>query len=350
GAIGLEGAGVVTAAGDGFARGDRGIGLFPPGALGSGAATGHRVLVRPPRGWAFAGAAATPVVFLTRLFGLVGLRRLGRRGTVLTHAGAGGVGMAAIQIARHLGAEVYATASPGKWHVLRGFGLDDAHIANSRTLDFAQRFPAAMDVVLNSLAGEFVDASMRLLAPGGRFVEMGKTAIRTPDGVDDHAVDLLEAGPERIREMLAGLVDLFERGVLHKLPVRAWDVREAAEAFRFLSQAKHIGKVVLTIPHAIDPNGTIVVTGASGALGRLVTEHLGAEHMLLLSRSTGVDVSDRDQLAAALASVPAEHPITVVVHVAGVLDDGVVGSLTPERFDRVLRPKADAVRNLHELT
>ena len=96
----------------------------------------------------------------------------------MVHAGAGGVGMAAVQIARHLGAEVFATASPGKWPVLRSLGLDDAHIASSRDLEFARRFPGGMDVVLNALAGEFIDASAGLLGRGGRFLEMGKTDLR----------------------------------------------------------------------------------------------------------------------------------------------------------------------------
>ncbi|MEG3632149.1 zinc-binding dehydrogenase, partial [Streptomyces poriticola] len=93
---------------------------------------------------------------------------------VLVHAAAGGVGMAAVQVARLLGAEVFATASPGKHEVLRDAGLDEAHVASSRDTEFAKRFPE-MDVVLNSLAGEFVDASLQLLRSGGRFVELGKT-------------------------------------------------------------------------------------------------------------------------------------------------------------------------------
>jgi acyl transferase domain-containing protein/NADPH:quinone reductase-like Zn-dependent oxidoreductase/acyl carrier protein len=350
GALGFEGAGVVVQAAGGFAAGDRVMGLFPAGALGPTATTDHRLLSRFPAEWSFAEAAAVPVAFLTAHHGLLGLAQLKTHEKVLIHAGTGGVGMAAIQLARHAGAEVYATASPGKWEVLRGLGLDDEHIASSRTLDFAERFPAGMHVVLNSLAGAFTDASLRLLASGGRFVEMGKTDIRTPEGVDYQPFDLLDVDPARIAGMLAALRPLFASGDLGRLPVRAWDVREAPDAFRHLSQAKHVGKVVLTVPRPIDPDGTVVVTGASGMLGRLVTEHLGARHTLLLSRSAGVDVADRDQLAAAIAGIPAEHPLTAVVHCAGVLDDGIIGALDPQRLDTVLRPKVDAVRHLDELT
>ena len=111
---------------------------------------------------------------------------------VLVHAGTGGVGMAAVQLARHFGAEVFATASPAKWQALRGLGLDEAHIASSRTLEFKERFlerrvDGGMDVVLDSLAGEFVDASLDLLGEGGRFVEMGKTDVRDPGEVAERA-------------------------------------------------------------------------------------------------------------------------------------------------------------------
>src|SRR5436189_2141050 len=167
---------------------------------------------------------------MTAYYGLVDLARLQAGEKVLVHAGAGGVGMAAIQIARHLGAEVYATASPAKWDVLRDLGLDDEHIASSRDLEFRERFLAAtggegVDVVLDALAGEFVDASLRLLPRGGRFLEMGKTDIRDAAEVTERhekvayqAYDLAEAGPERIRQMLAELVQLFESEALTPLP------------------------------------------------------------------------------------------------------------------------------------
>src|SRR5208337_3567157 len=175
---------------------------------------------------------------------------------VLVHAATGGVGMAAVQLARHWGAEVFATASRAKWDTLRAMGFDDEHIADSRTLVFEEKFRAAtggagVDVVLNSLAGEFTDASLRLLAPGGRFIEMGKTDPRDPQlifqrhrGVSYRAFDLIEAGPDRIARMLSELRGLFAAGVLKRLPVKTFDVRRAAEAYRYVSQARHIGKVV----------------------------------------------------------------------------------------------------------
>ncbi|WP_369369077.1 type I polyketide synthase [Streptomyces sp. CG4] len=389
--FGLEGAGVVTEVGPGvtgLAVGDRVMGLFP-GAFGPVAVADARTVARVPAGWSFAQAASVPIVFLTAYYALTDLGGVQSGESVLVHAAAGGVGMAAVQLAGHVGAEVFGTASVGKWDALRELGLDDAHIASSRDTEFEAAFLAAtggrgMDVVLDSLAGEFVDASLRLLPGGGRFLEMGKTDIRDAEtvaadhpGVTYRAFDLWDAGPERIGQMLAELVALFEAGVLKPLPVTCWDVRRAPEAFRYLSQARHVGKVVLTVPTALDPGGTVLVTGGTGGLGALVARHLVAEHgirhLLLASRRgleapgarelaaeltqlgavvevSAVDAADRGQLATLLDAVPTDHPLTAVVHTAGVLDDGVVSSLTPERVSRVLRPKADAVEHLHELT
>ncbi|MBM0279998.1 SDR family NAD(P)-dependent oxidoreductase, partial [Micromonospora tarensis] len=379
--LGGEGAGVVLEVGPGvtdLTPGDRVMGLFAAcGAFGPVAVTDHRLVVPVPLGWSFAEAATVPVAFLTAYQGLVELAGLRAGESVLIHAASGGVGMAAVQIAEHLGAEVYGTASPPKWPALRAAGLPDERIANSRTLDFADSFRQAtggqgVDVVLNALAGDFVDASVRLLPRGGRFLEMGKTDLRDPAtmpaGVTYRAFDLNEAGPDLLGAMLRKLLDLFANGALRPLPVTRWNVRRASAALRHLSQARHVGKVVLTVP-ALDVDGAVLVTGATGALGRLVARHLvtahGVRRLLLLSRSGGAedlvteltalgadvtpracDVADR----AALAAVLAEHPVDAVFHVAGVLADGLADTLTADQVDRVLRPKVDGAINLHELT
>ncbi len=372
-AMGTEAAGVVLDVGDGvpgLRPGDRVFGLVS-GGFGTVAVTDHRFVAPIPAGWSFAQAASVPMAFLTAYYALVDLAGLRAGESVLVHAAAGGVGMAAVQVARHLGAEVFGTASPAKWPAT---GLDAEHLASSRDLAFAERF-APVDVVLNALAGEFVDASLGLLKPGGRFVEMGKADLRDPEGVDARiayrSFDLSEAGPDRMHEMLTEILALFDAGALTLSPVRAWDIRDAPAAFRHLGQGRHVGKNVFHIPRPPDPDGTVLITGGTGALGRVLAEHLvtrhGVRHLVLASRGgtavpdlgfetdvdvrvVACDVTDRAALAGLLASIPAAHPLTGVVHAAGVLDDGVIESLTPDRVDTVLAPKADGALALHELT
>ena len=211
--MGSEGAGVVVEVGagvDAVAPGDRVMGLFARGA-GTVVVTDARLVVGVPAGWSLVQAAGVSVAFLTAYYALADLAGVRSGQSLLVHAGTGGVGMAAVALARHWGVEVFATASRGKWDTLRRMGLDEDHIGDSRSLEFEAKFlsvtgGAGVDVVLNSLAGEFVDASLRLLPGGGRFVEMGKTDIRDGEviaeaypGVGYRAFDLFEAGPDADR-------------------------------------------------------------------------------------------------------------------------------------------------------
>ncbi|MET8687111.1 SDR family NAD(P)-dependent oxidoreductase [Streptomyces sp. NPDC004732] len=390
--LGGEGAGVVTEVGPDVTHlsvGDRVMGVLH-GSFGPTAVADTRMVAPVPQGWDMRQAAAMPVAYLTAWYGLVELAGLKAGERVLIHAATGGVGMAAVQIARHVGAEVFATASPAKHAVLEEMGIDAAHRASSRDLDFEDAFRRAtggrgVDVVLNSLTGEFIDASLRLLGEGGRFLEMGKTDLRTPDGVAAEypgvtytVYDLVtDAGPDRIDVMMRELGEKFASGALAPLPVRSWPLDRAREAFRFMSQAKHTGKLVLDVPAPLDPDGTVLITGGTGALGQVVAEHLvrewGVRHLLLASRR-GPDAPGSRELAARLAELGAEvgvvaadvgdpasvaelvgktdpsHPLTGVVHAAGVLEDAVVTAQTPEGLARVWAAKAAAAANLHEAT
>jgi polyketide synthase 7 len=401
GELGVEGAGVIVEVGPGVQErfvGDAVMGLL--GVVGSEAVVDARLVTAVPPGWSLAHAASVPVVFLTALYGLSVLAGVKAGEKVLVHAATGGVGMAAVQLARHWGAEVFATASRGKWDTLRAMGFDDDHIGDTRTVDFEAKFlattgGAGVDVVLNSLAGEFLDASLRLLVGGGRFIEMGKTDLRDPEavaqqhhGVKYRAFDLIEAGPDLTATMLGDLMAMFDTGVLKPLPIKAFDVRCASAAYRFVSQARQIGKVVLTIPDGPGnavlagsggglAGGSVLITGGTGMAGSAVAAHLvaryGVAHVVLVSRSgsdaegvaelverleeagaqvsvVACDVADHDAVADLIAQLPAQYPLKGVFHAAGVLDDGLIASLTPDRVDTVLRAKVDGAWNLHELT
>jgi NADPH:quinone reductase-like Zn-dependent oxidoreductase/acyl carrier protein len=363
------------------------MGLFSH-AFAPVAVTDQRMVVPIPEGWSFAQAASVPVVFLTAYHALVDAARLEAGETLLVHAAAGGVGMAAVQLARRLGAHVFATASPHKWGQLETWDVDESQLASSRTLEFSEKFLDAtggggVDVVVNSLAGEFIDASLALLPRGGRFIELGKMDLRDPEevarehpGVRYRAVDLPEVEPQRVQEMLANIVRLFEEGALQHLPMTVRDVRQGIDAFRFLRDGRHVGKIVLTVPQPLDPSGTVLVTGGTGGLGALVARDLaqrGARRLLLVSRRgdaaagaqelraeladlgcearlVACDVADREQLLALLDSIATQAPLTAVIHTAGVLEDGVIETLDAQQLERVLRPKLDAALLLDELT
>ncbi|HEY2268469.1 MAG TPA: polyketide synthase dehydratase domain-containing protein, partial [Streptosporangiaceae bacterium] len=237
--LGSEIAGIVLETGPGvtgLALGDRVLGLAQ-GGFGPVAVADAATLIPVPGAWSWAEAASVPVAFTTAWYGLVDLAGARRGQKILVHAAAGGVGMAAVTIARHLGLEVFATASPGKHAVLAAMGLDEAHIASSRDAGFEAEFLAAtggagVDIVLNALAGELTDASLRLLSSGGAFIELGKTDIRDAEqvardhpGVRYRAFSTGEAGPDRLGEILAQVVALLAAGELALPPVRCWDVR-----------------------------------------------------------------------------------------------------------------------------
>ncbi|WP_052420709.1 type I polyketide synthase, partial [Hyalangium minutum] len=395
GPLGLECAGTVTRVGPGVAHvavGDAVMALAPE-SFARYVTVDARKAVRRPKGMSAAEAATIPVAFLTAWYGLHRLGRITRGDRILIHAAAGGVGMAAVQVAQRAGAEVFATASRGKWRALHRMGVK--RVMSSRTLDFADEIRRdtggqGVTLVLNSLTGEFIPKSLAIMAPGGRFLEMGKVDLWEPERVAAHrsdvsfqAFDLGTVGPDEIQEMLVELAGAFERGELRPLPRRDFPITRAIPAFRWMQGARHVGKVVLLPPEAASAafsareDASYLVTGGLGALGLRVARWLagcGARHLVLCGRSgvttdaqrtvlselagagvhvevLALDVSDKARLGEALAELERRiPPVRGIFHSAGVLDDGILLRQTPERFRKVLAPKVDAALALHELT
>ena len=418
--LGCECAGVVAAVGEqvqDLAVGQPVLGIAP-GSF-STMVTVNRAMVTPIPGEITIEAAATiPVAFLTAYYSLVQLARLQAGERILIHAATGGVGQAAIQIAQHIGAEIIATASPGKWDALRAIGI--SHILNSRTLDFADEVMAltqsqGVDVVLNSLAEEFREKSIDVLRKGGRFVELGLGHSPELDGKSYFPVNLAalcQEQPDLIQSMLQGLIEQFKSGVLQPLPQKVFQFPEAAQAFRAMQLAQHVGKLVVIQPQSgweskknaesksspISPrprvpasprpplspspppsfrsDSTYLITGGTGGLGLQVAEWMvqrGAGHLALVSRhkptaevqeqlqvldSQGAtvetiraDVNDVQVLTTVLNNIAASpHPLRGVVHAAGVLSDGQLKQLSWPQFEQVLAPKVQGAWNLHQLT
>jgi myxalamid-type polyketide synthase MxaB len=423
--FGGECAGTIVAIGKGvkgFSVGDEVITAPALGSLSQFVTVNAQFVIAKPRSLTFAEAATIPTVFLTAYYGLHHLANIQARDRVLIHAAAGGVGHAAIQLAQQAGAEIFATASPGKWEFLKSMGVK--HVMNSRTLDFADEVMTltrgqGVDVVLNSLNGDYIPKSLDVLAPGGRFVEIGKIGIWDTQQVQQTRADIAyfpfdlldvsQESPDLIASMLKKLVKAFWKGSLKPLPHTVFPIEEAAIAFRYVAQAKHIGKVVITLPSItaqtsiVRPDSRYLITGGFGALGLQVAQWLaakGAKHLMLVGRNqaspvaqqiiqqleqAGVQVAciqadvsnsedlaqllNRDRVSADLSGCrtkkrktkqkkrkqnPEEKPSTLplrgIIHAAGVLDDGILRKLTWERFSQVMASKVLGAWNLHELT
>lgn len=408
--IGFECAGVVSAVGDGvdgLAVGDEVVAITSSYEHTSCFAS-HVVLpaafvMRRPSWLTAEQAAGLPVVYVTAHFALNDLARMRRGERVLVHAAAGGVGLAAVHLCQRVGAEVYATAgSPEKRALLRAMGV--AHVFDSRTLAFADEIRAAtnglgVDIVLNSLAGDAIPLSLDLLAPGGRFLEIGKRDIYGnaqlgllpfQRNLSFHAIDIARLttdDPARAAGLFRDAMALVVQREVPPLPVLSRPASEADESFRVMARGHHVGKLVLSFAEtpgavetedgaAVQASGTYVITGGLGGLGLAVARRLvaeGARHLALLGRSVPTDdaqetiaalrrdgctvaavqadVADRASLDAALAEVRrALPPIRGVYHAAGVLADATVETMTREQLNRAFAPKVAGTRYLHELT
>jgi acyl transferase domain-containing protein/acyl carrier protein len=382
--------------------GDRVV-AFAFDCLASHVTTNAQLVAPAPRRLSDDQAATIPIAFVTAHYSLIELARLQPGERVLIHSAAGGVGLAAIQIARLAGAEVLATAGTNeKREYLRDLGIE--HVLDSRTTQFAKKVREVtggegVDVVLNSLAGEAIDAGLAVLRSGGRFVELGKRDIYQNRSVglgafranvSYHAVDLDRMARERpnvVGEVLHRVMTLAAEDRIDPLPCQAFPAPRVVDAFREMASGRHIGKLVIDVTKteglmlrpAETPDwssGTYLITGGLGALGRTVAEWLidrGARSLVLAGRhapdaatrqavaaleSRGAsilieqaDVAKRDDVQHLVQkSRSLTKPLRGVFHAAGVLDDGLLEHLDAGQLQSVMAPKAEGAWHLHDLT
>jgi acyl transferase domain-containing protein/acyl carrier protein len=338
-------------------------------------------------------AISIPISYLTAAFTLESLAGMKSGDRVLIHAATGGVGLAAVRLAQRAGAEIFATAgSDAKRNYLRSLGV--ARVYDSRSLDFAEQIIAdtngtGVDIVLNSLADDFVGASFRTIARGGRFLEIGKRGIWTPERVASldrdityHIVDwgeVASSDPERIGALLRSLMQAAAHGEIRPLPVRTFEISDAVDAFRYVAQARHIGKVVLRQPSVdvhVTSEGSYLIAGGFGGLGLSCARWLaerGARNIALAGRSApsasaesdmdelremGVnvivmraDISSSADVKAIMSRIDVELPrLRGVINAAGSLADATLAQQNWDDFRRVLGPKMDGSWHLHRAT
>ena len=394
--FGYECTGMIAALGEGvqaFQAGDK-VMAAVPGSFGSYVTVPADWVMPIPKTLNEFEAATIPGAFLTAQYALCYLGGISAGDRVLIHAAAGGVGLAAVQLAQRAGAEIFATAgSPEKRAYLKS--LHVPHVMDSRSLEFAGEVMEitrgkGVNLVLNSLAGEFISKSLSVLAENGRFLEIGMTDIWTERQVAQlnkkisyfpiNLAATFEQNPKLVTGLLRGILQEFEEGHLKPLPIRIFPVDQVVEAFRYMAQAKHIGKIVVS--HAkrssdrLDGDASYLITGGLAGLGLLVAQWMvehGARHVVLAGRSGASeeglaairdleqkgaeivvargDVSDRAHLEEIFSkfghSLP---PLRGVVHSAGIVDDGVLLQQTWERFQKVMAPKVAGSWHLHTLT
>ncbi len=406
--LGLECSGTISAVGDkveDLRAGDEVLALTPF-SFSKYVCVPARLVARKPAHLSFDEAAAIPVAFLTAYYALHQQGRMEAGASVLIHSATGGVGLAAVQLARAAGARIFATAgTPEKRAFLHSLGIE--HVMDSRSLDFADQVMKitggrGVDLILNSLAGEAIAKGMSVLADYGRFLEIGKSDIYKNSklgmfpfrkNVSFIAIDLDRSIRERRAQVAAQfheVIDLFRQEKLAPLPHRVFPLANVQDAFRLMAQGKHIGKVVLSFrgavpdlapasepPPLVRADGAYLITGGLGGFGLVTARWLveqGGRHLVLMGRSGAAtpeahqavldlqeagaqvhvaqgDIACREDLARVLSEVEQSMPpLRGVIHAAMVLDDCLLSNLTPERWQRVLGPKAIGAWNLHCLT
>ena len=406
--IGMEFSGRVVEIGsdvDNYAVGDLVIGVAPQ-AFATHVVTDARGVAKLPGSVPLVAGATLPVAFLTTYYALMELGNLQAGETVLIHGGAGAVGLAALQIAKGVGATVIATAGTDeKRNLLTTLGAD--FVFDSRSLDFVNGVHEAtdgrgVDVVLNSLFGEAMERSISLLKPFGRFLELGKRDYYSDSkiglrpfrqnisyfGID--ADQLLKFRPGITAHVFERISALFDSGDNYVIPYREFAYDEIRDAFRLMQASGHIGKILVVPPkpgqdlvarkpasvRLENKDGIYLVFGGTRGFGLATSEWLverGCKRLALVSlrgklseagkekvarwKRLGVvvtthacDVTSEDDLEGLLAKLRSEAPVVGIVHAAMQLDDALLVNLTHERNKAVIDTKARGAELLHKLT
>ncbi|BBX10493.1 type I polyketide synthase [Mycolicibacterium aichiense] len=394
GPIGGDLCGVVTEIGSEVTRFEVGQRVFGSmqGAFASRLNVPEPLLATVPDGIGAVDAATIPAAALTVRLAF-DWAKLKPGDKVLIHAASGGVGLAAVQMARAHGATVFATASKYKRATLRDMGVE--YVYDSRTTEFADQILAdtageGVDVVLNSLTSEgFVEATVRATAKNGRFAEIAKRDIWTAEQMAELRPDIdyeivaldvtMMTDPDHIQRLMVEVSDGLAKGEWTPVRAEIYPLTEARTAFRRMQQARHIGKIVVQMPKPLQPRGdrSYLVTGGLGALGLHTASYLaqlGAGDIVLTSRRTpdaeaqqaidaiaerfhcrihvfAADVGVESEVVELLDKIRAElPPLAGVAHLAGVLDDALLPQQDLDRFRTTLRPKAYGAHHLHRLT
>ena len=408
--LGNEAVGIVRAVGAAvrnFKVGDAVIALTPSmrvtGMMGRYVSVPEMLAVPKPAALSPEQAATVMVVYLTAYWGIVEQARLAAGEWVLIHAGAGGVGLAAIAIAKSLGARIIVTVgTKEKAEYVRSLGVE--HVLDSRTESFAAGVMEitggrGVDVLLNSLSGDLLTKSLEVMAHYGRFVELGKRDIYGGtrvslhvfrNNVSFHVVDVAAAVEDRqpyVARLMREVTTHIERGEWQPLPVCSFSSSDPAEPFRFMAQARHIGKICIHMEPTLDVlprrdmplfhrDGSYLITGGLGGVGLAVAEWMaaqGAGKLLLVSRrkpnaeamaamrrmealgtqveTVAADITRASDGEAMMARIRAgAYRLRGIFHAAAVIDDALLADMTPERFAPVLAPKLRGAWNLHTAT
>lgn len=364
--LGSECAGEVEAVGAGVTHVTVGqpVVAVAPGALATHVCADARLVIAKPASLNAVEAAAIPIAGVTAWHAIHGLAKIRRGDRVLIHSATGGVGWFALQLARTLGAEIVATAgSESKRVQLAACGVRE--IYSSR--DTAFTAAGKLDVVLNALPELQRDASIEMLKPGGRFIEIGRIGIATPQevaalrpDVSYHVVALDQVAVEAFAGLLKAIVTAVAADRTLLPPISTMALADASRGFAAMMRAEHFGKLVVLPEHraAIRGDGTYVVTGGLGGLGPWIAEWLkrrGAGGVIRIGRTAPDtpapdivvgDVADPSTLAAVDArlretSLP---PVRGVIHAAGILEDRLISDLDRAAFDRVATAKLGGLR------